>query len=92
MRLHTVFWSLASAAAASVTLLCLIACGAAAPRASADSVPPRERTAGASTGSAPLILAAEEGERRVRRLLGGAPLIIKVDHRNGGAPDFVMGY
>ena len=39
----------------------------------------------------PLILAAEAGERRVRRTLGGAPLIIKIDHRNGGAPEFVMG-
>lgn len=34
----------------------------------------------------PLILAPEEGERRIRRTLGGAPLIIKVDRRNGGAP------
>ena len=39
----------------------------------------------------PLILHAREGERRVRRTLGGAPLILKVDRQNGGAPEFVVG-
>jgi quercetin dioxygenase-like cupin family protein len=39
----------------------------------------------------PLILAANEGEGRVRRTLGGAPLIVKIDRLNGGAPEFVMG-
>jgi hypothetical protein len=43
-------------------------------------------------GPTPLVLAASEGERRVRRLLGGAPLIIKIDRLNGAAPEFVMGY
>jgi len=43
-------------------------------------------------GTTPLVLTAREGERRMRRVLGGAPLIIKVDRQNGGAPDFVMGY
>lgn len=45
-----------------------------------------------------LILAASEGERRVRRPRPGAtagltaPFILKVDERNGGSPDLVMGY
>ena len=40
----------------------------------------------------PLILAAAEGERRIRRVMGGALAIIKVDRRNGGSPDLMMGY
>ena len=40
----------------------------------------------------PLILAAGEGERRTRRVMGGALAIIKVDRRNGGSPDLMMGY
>jgi len=40
----------------------------------------------------PLILAAEEGERRIRRVMGGALAIIKVDRRNGGSPALMMGY
>jgi quercetin dioxygenase-like cupin family protein len=39
-----------------------------------------------------LILAVDQGERRVRRASGGAPFIIKVDARNGGSPALVMGY
>lgn len=45
-----------------------------------------------------LVLQASEGERRVRRPRPGppstltAPFIIKVDRRNGGSPDLVMGY
>jgi quercetin dioxygenase-like cupin family protein len=39
----------------------------------------------------PLILAADEGERRVRRMMGGAVAIIKIDRLNGGAPELVMG-
>jgi quercetin dioxygenase-like cupin family protein len=92
MQLRTVFWSVASAAAAIVTALGLISCGTAVPRSSADAVLSRDGAVGAAPRSSALILAAEEGERRVRRLLGGAPLIMKVDHRNGGAPDLVMGY
>jgi quercetin dioxygenase-like cupin family protein len=38
-----------------------------------------------------LILAAEEGERRVRRAVGGIPFILKVDRLNGNSPDLVMG-
>ena len=32
----------------------------------------------------PLLLAKEEAERRIRRVMGGALAIIKVDRRNGG--------
>jgi quercetin dioxygenase-like cupin family protein len=52
---------------------------------------------GASLDSTPLILAADSGERRVRRpgptQLGvlTTPFILKVDRRNGGSPDLVMG-
>jgi oxalate decarboxylase/phosphoglucose isomerase-like protein (cupin superfamily) len=44
-----------------------------------------------ATRPTPLILRAGEGERRVRRVYGGATAIIKVDGRNGGAPEFVVG-
>jgi quercetin dioxygenase-like cupin family protein len=59
-----------------------------------DTAPHAQPATRAATTSrpAPLILAANEGERRVRRVLGGAPLIIKVDRQNGGAPEFMMGY
>ena len=54
----------------------------------------------AAPASAPtgLILQQAEGERRVRRrpptsvATLAAPFIIKVDTRNGGSPDFFMGY
>ena len=39
-----------------------------------------------------LILQSGEGERRVRRNAGKGPFIIKVDRKNGGSPDLVMGY
>lgn len=53
--------------------------------------------ADSAKSSAGLILAVDEGERRVRRIkpqgvgLPG-PFIIKVDPRNGGSQDLVMGY
>jgi quercetin dioxygenase-like cupin family protein len=43
----------------------------------------------------PLVLALEDGERRNRRVQGAgltAPFILKVDRRNGGSQDLVMGY
>src|SRR5262245_66295435 len=46
--------------------------------ASAQSPPPR------------LILQADEGERRARRT-GDFPFILKVDKKNGGSTDMVMG-
>ena len=56
---------------------------------------PTSRIAQTSDGTAartPLILAAGEGERRIRRVMGGALAIIKVDRRNGGSPALMMGY
>jgi oxalate decarboxylase/phosphoglucose isomerase-like protein (cupin superfamily) len=38
----------------------------------------------------PLILAADQGERRVRRTPGGARLLLKVDPQTAQAPEFVM--
>lgn len=41
----------------------------------------------------PLILSVDEGEARVRRFAVSAPkFILKVDARNGGSGDLVMGY
>jgi quercetin dioxygenase-like cupin family protein len=37
-----------------------------------------------------LILAADEGERRVRRTLGAARLLVKVDPQTAQSPEFVM--
>ncbi len=49
----------------------------------------------ASVPPTPLVLAIDEGERRVRRAqVSGlsSPFILKVDARNGGSADLVMGY
>ncbi|AHG88562.1 Cupin 2 conserved barrel domain protein [Gemmatirosa kalamazoonensis] len=72
--------------------LALVACGrapSAMPNEGASVSPARSGPFGT-----PLVLAVDEGERRVRRAAtaGGAPFIIKVDRRNGGAPNFMMGY
>ena len=48
-----------------------------------------ERAPGGGTG---LVLQEGEGERRVRRNAAKGPFILKVDRRNGGSPDLVMGY
>jgi quercetin dioxygenase-like cupin family protein len=54
---------------------------------------PAAAPSGAALGpQTPLVLQAEEGERRVRRNAGKGPFIIKVDRVNGGSPDLVMGY
>jgi quercetin dioxygenase-like cupin family protein len=45
----------------------------------------------AETPHTPLILAAGEGERRVWRHVG-VPFYLKIDRRNGGSPELVMGY
>lgn len=50
-----------------------------------------------SQGERGLILAVDQGERRMRRPVSGAPFInapfiIKVDRVNGRSPDLVMGY
>lgn len=54
---------------------------------------PEHTTAVAS--ATPLVLAQDEGERRVRRAQASglsSPFILKVDGRNGGSADLVMGY
>ena len=50
------------------------------------------RASDSTAARTPLILTREEGERRIRRVMGGALAIIKVDRRNGGSPGLVMGY
>lgn len=46
-----------------------------------------------SAETVPLVLALNEGERRVRKWSGSAPkFTIKVDRRNGGSQHLVMGY
>ena len=64
----------------------------------ADSGPAAQSAAAPSAATAsgmartPLILAAGDGERRIRRVMGGALAIVKVDRRNGGSPNLMMGY
>lgn len=49
--------------------------------------------AASSVKPTPLILAVDEGERRVRRFGVSAPrFILKVDPQNGGSRDLTMGY
>jgi quercetin dioxygenase-like cupin family protein len=67
-------------------------CGGPSPAPGRDTSP-----AHVSTGvpAAPLVLGLDEGERRVRRGQAtglSSPFILKVDGRNGGSPDLVMGY
>ncbi len=54
--------------------------------------PSSERSPSLLSDAPGLILASDQGERRTRRLAGGAPFIVKVDRLNGGSPDLVMGY
>jgi len=80
--------------AVGATFIGLLTLGSCAPAGPTPSVvaTPTTGIAGGGQRSIPLILAADEGERRVRRVLGGAPLIIKVDRQTAGAPEFVMAY
>ncbi len=51
------------------------------------------RTTSAETGVATMpLLAPGEGERRTRRFAGGGVALIKVDRRNGGSQELMMGY
>lgn len=77
--------------ALSLTLLSTHAIGC------SHTSPKTERAGVVTAGrSEPLILAWSEGERRMRRpppsalSTLGAPFILKIDARNGGAPEFVM--
>lgn len=70
-------------------LLALCSCRS-APEAAPDAADPQRLVP-----PTPLVLSAEEGERRVRRgqRTGlSSPFILKVDARNGGSRDLVMGY
>lgn len=49
-----------------------------------------DRADPSSEQSKPLILERDEGERRVRRIQGGTPFILKVDAKNGGSHHFVL--
>ena len=63
-------------------------------RAARGPAPPTAPPA-AVAAPTPLVLAVDEGERRVRRAQTtglSSPFILKVDGRNGGSPDLVMGY
>jgi quercetin dioxygenase-like cupin family protein len=60
---------------------------------------PHESTANPAVTAEALILARDEGERRLRRprpdgagSLAAPSLIIKVDREHGGSPNFFMGY
>ena len=79
-----------------VVFVALSLCGACGPAdSSVAAAQPQVPSPGATASDvarAPLILAAGEGERRIRRVMGGALAIIKVDRRNGGSPDLMMGY
>ncbi len=73
-----------------VMLTALAACSRSA------ALPHPASTIDRTANARPLILADSEGERRVHRPPPGAlsnlaaPFIIKVDRRNGGAPEFVL--
>ena len=76
-------------------------CGLALLAACSPLHAPPAATSARATAAAPprgLVLQAGEGERRVRRPRPGtattlqAPFILKVDRRNGGSPELVMGY
>lgn len=75
-----------SSVAVAVLLVLTTSCRAAEGR---HGEPPQEATTSSGT---PLVLAIDQGERRTWRFPGGGPLILKVDSRNGGSPDLVMGY
>ena len=51
---------------------------------------PPEATPTAS--GTPLVLAIDQGERRIWRTPGGGSFVLKVDRQNGQSPDLVMGY
>ena len=67
--------------------------------ACAPAVPAPALTNTLAAPPTPLVLSIDQGERRVRRRAPDpgssgltTPFIIKVDRRNGGSPELVMGY
>ena len=84
-----------TASALGVLVITIGVCGSTTADSSQTGQGTTPRVAQTSDGIAartPLILAAREGERRIRRVMGGALAIIKVDRRNGGSPALMMGY
>ncbi len=73
-----------------VLLIGAIAASCASGSASTRPQPPKTRVPAGSERPIPSILAADQGERRVRRTLGGARLLIKVDPQTAQSPEFVM--
>jgi quercetin dioxygenase-like cupin family protein len=71
--------------AAFVAAMHYVGAGAQEPRPEADA-----RTTGSTSGSRGLILQSDEGERLVRRQYGYS-LVIKVDPRNGGSRQMIVG-
>lgn len=60
---------------------------------SSTGTPRHHEISRATADTMPLVLALDEGERRVRKWAGSAPkFTIKVDRRNGGSQHLVMGY
>lgn len=86
MRLSTIVLGFASVA----TVLGSGACSSAASQHGAHVA--TAQTSDREYPPTPLVLAPAEGERRIRRVMGGALAIIKVDRRNGGSPALMMGY
>jgi mannose-6-phosphate isomerase-like protein (cupin superfamily) len=86
--------SLTRRSAVGAAFIGLVMVGSCAPSVPAPGVAATPMNGNAASGHepVPLILAADQGERLVRRTLGGAPLIIKVDRKTAGAPQFVMAY
>lgn len=78
------------AISAALWMVPLLVSGSCAPAPRQDVATPNVIGAVRPT---PLVLAVDEGERRVRRFGVSAPkFILKVDRRNGGSGDLVMGY
>lgn len=75
-----------------LVLACQPADRATADRAAELEVDRTDVVSAEAVDPAPLILAADEGERRSWRIGDGIPFLIKVDRRNGGSPSLVMGY
>lgn len=78
--------------AAAAALLVLGACSGDAPPPADASEDPSDDASSTAVAPTPLVLAAEDGERRTWRFDDGFPFVIKVDRRNGGSEDLVMGY
>lgn len=83
----------ASVATTPLWLGALLASGSCVPMARQEVPTAAALASVAAVPPTPLVLAVHEGERRVRRFGVSAPsFILKVDRRNGGSGELVMGY